>query len=43
MARWSNTHCPNAVYWGLAGWYRTFNEGGRVSDWFPYTFLTTID
>ena len=22
---------------------RTFNEEGWVSDWFPYTFLTTID
>ena len=21
MARWNNTHCPNAVYWlGLVGW-----------------------
>ena len=22
---------------------RTFNEEGRGSDWFPYTFLATID
>ena len=30
MARWSEVfaHCPNAVYWGLAGCTGTFNEGG---------------
>ena len=40
MARWSNTHCPNAVC--LAGTeliIGTFNEEGRGSDWFPDTFL----
>jgi len=28
MARWSNTHCPNAVYWlGLAGWQELLTKG----------------
>ena len=43
MARWSNTHCPNAVCrLELAGWQELLTKG-RGSDWFPDTFLAMID
>ena len=39
MARWSNTHCPNAVCrLELAGWQELLTKG-RGSDWFPDTFF----
>ena len=35
---------PKSCVLAVTCWLvRTFNEGGRVSDWFPYTFFATID
>ena len=41
MARWSNTHCPNAVYWLGLMLYKNFLRRGRMSDWLPYTVSQT--
>ena len=41
MARWSNHHCPNAVYWLDLFVHSNFQQVGWVSDWFPYTVSET--